>query len=111
MQAAGEWYTDDYYRLEEEVIQAIRALHLAANALSTYVGYHKEYKKECRHRLRTARGEARLIIETDLEEVLEEKQVLKNEVDRCKVEKEEGEKELKIEKAKPQNGKEFGQPV
>jgi hypothetical protein len=84
---------------------------LAANALSTYVGYHKEYKKECRHRLRTARGEARLIIETDLEEVLEEKQALQNEVDRRKVEKEEGEKKLKIEKAKPQNGKEFGQPV
>jgi hypothetical protein len=46
-----------------------------------------------------------------LEEVLEEKQVLQNEVDRCKVEKEEGEKELKIEKAKPINGKELGQPV
>jgi hypothetical protein len=43
MQAAGEWYTDDYYRLEEEVIQADRELHLAGNALSTsYVGYHKE---------------------------------------------------------------------
>jgi hypothetical protein len=112
MQAAGEWYTDDYYRLEEEVIQADRELHLAANILSMHVGYHKEYKKECRGcRLRTARGEARLIIETDLEEVLEEKQALQNEVNRCKVEKEEGEKESKIEKAKPQNGKEFGQPV
>jgi predicted nucleotidyltransferase len=60
--------------LEEEVIQADRELHLAVNALSTYVGYHKEYEKECWRRLRTARGEARLIIETDLEEVLEEKQ-------------------------------------
>jgi hypothetical protein len=112
MQAAGEWYTDNYYRLEEEVIQAGRALHLAANALSTHVAYHKEYEKECRRRLRTAaRGEARLIIETDLEEVCEEKQALQNEVDKFKVEKEETENELKTEKTKPQNGKEFGQPV
>jgi hypothetical protein len=111
MQAAGEWYTDDYYRLEEEVIQADRELHLAAGALLTYVADHKEYEKECRRRLRTARGEARLIIETDLEEVCEEKQALQNEVDKWKVEKEDAEKALKIEKAKPENGKEFGQPV
>jgi hypothetical protein len=112
MQAAGECYTDEYYRLQEEFMQANRELHLAVNALSMYVRYLKEYKKECWRRLRTARGEAAtLIIETDLKEVLEEKQVLQNEVDRCKVQKEEEEKELKIEKAKPQNGKEFGQPV
>jgi hypothetical protein len=111
MQAAGEWYTEDYYRFEEEVIRADGELHLAVNALSTYVAFHKEYEKECRRRLRTVRGEARLIIETDLGEVCEDKQVLQDEVDNCKVRKEEAEKDLKIEKAEPQNGKEFGQPI
>jgi hypothetical protein len=43
--------------------------------------------------------------------VCEEKQVLQEEVNNRKVRKEEAEKELKIEKAKPQNGKEFGQPL
>jgi hypothetical protein len=45
MQAVGEWYTEDYYRFEEEVIYELMhgELHLAVNALSMYDAYHKEY--------------------------------------------------------------------
>jgi hypothetical protein len=113
-QAAAEKFSDEYYKLEEEMVRVTQDLMEAVVTLATFMEEHKENIKNCRRMLRmrnrlTAEEVAQF--ERELAQFEDEKKPLQDSMDTLKGRKEAISNGFKEEIKKSDNSKEFGQPV
>jgi hypothetical protein len=113
-QAAGEEFTGEYYKLEAEQGQVVNALSLAVETLATFMLDKKEYIKNGRRLLRnrtTMTEEDAANLETNLRQIELEQTALQKNVDTLKNKKDDVEAAFRVEVNKPENSRNFGQPL
>ena len=104
---------EEYYRLENDWSQIGVEMALAVAGLTTFTVEHSGYLRDCKQRLRNRRTVAEDIqqLEVEIKDMEKELGILQDEVDRCKLEKEDNDKDFKAEKHLEANSKAFGQPL
>lgn len=114
-QAAAEEFTQRYYALEIEQGQVGRELILASESLATFMADHKENIKIGRRRLLRQRNtmteEEAANLETNLGQLESEQTALQKNVDTLKIKKHDVEAAFRMEVEKPENSRNFGQPL
>jgi hypothetical protein len=113
-QAAGEEFTGEYYKLEAEQGQVMNALSLAVETLATFMLDKKDYIKNGWRLLRnrtTMTEEDAANLETNLRQIELEQTNLQKNVDTLKNKKDDMEAAFQVEVNKPENSKNFGQPL
>jgi hypothetical protein len=113
LQAAAEGFTEDYYALEKAAVQTTAAQLEAKYQLAQFNMVTSEYEKDLKRQQRrnTLSDEDRLIVESELSDIVEERTLLQDAVPRTKAENVIAKKLFSDERKKPQNGKAFGQPI
>jgi hypothetical protein len=113
LQAAAEGFTDEYYVLEKLEGQATAAHLNAKDQLAQFNMVTSEYEKDLKREQRraTLSDDDRLIVESELSDILEERANLQDAVPRTKFEQVQAKKLFSDERKKPANGKAFGQPL
>jgi hypothetical protein len=114
-QAAAEEFTQRYYELEIELGQVDREVSLASETLATFLAGHKEIIKDGRRRLlrhkNTMTEEEAANLETNLGQLEAERTALQKNLDTLKNTKHNVEAAFRVEVDKPENSRNFGQPL
>lgn len=113
-QAAAETFTTAYYILEGELARVVQDLGQASVELCTFMADKKEYIKDCRRRLRMKHRmttEEAAALDEEWDQFNGERKALQDNLDQLKIAKERAEATFQEERNKPENSKQFGQPV
>jgi hypothetical protein len=113
LQAAAEGYTDDYYAAEKaETVTRIAQLH-ARDELASFNMVMSAYEKDLKTQWKrnTLSDVDRVIVESELADIVEERNNLQDRVPATKNDFAEAKKQFAEERKKPENGKAFGQPI
>jgi hypothetical protein len=115
LQAAGEAYTNDYYRLEKDVSLALSSHEKAKQELQQFNDGYKDYemdlKRQKRRRVGGITDDMRALVEEELDDIALERIVVQDAVDLAKVGVSKTKMLFAEEKKKEENCKGTGQPL
>jgi hypothetical protein len=113
LQAAAEGYSADYYAAEKAEVTTQMAHLRAKDALAEFNMVISEYEKDAKRQSRknTLSDADRVIVESEIADIVEERTRLQDAVPTTKNDYAEAKKVFSEEKKKPENGKAFGQPI
>jgi hypothetical protein len=113
LQAAAEGYSAEYYAAEKDEAKTTAAHLEAKEQLAQFnmvtINYEKDLKRQ--QKRNTLSDDDRLIVESELSDIVEERTLLQDAVPRTKAEQSQAKKVFAMERKKPENGKAFGQPI
>jgi hypothetical protein len=115
LQAAGEAYSNDYYKIEKDVLLALSSLEKAKLELQQFNDGYKDYEMDLRRQKRQRRGgitdEMRALVEEELDDIALERVDVQDAVDLAKVDVSKTKTLFAEEKKKDENCKGTGQPL
>jgi hypothetical protein len=114
MQAAAEGYTEEYYVAEKDEVQTTAVqLHAEEELARFNMVLTSEYEKDLKRQQKrnTLSDDNRLIVESELSDIVDERTLLQDVVPVTKAEQLAAKELFAAEKKKTTNGKAFGQPI